>query len=48
MGDHTNGPSKVKITESNEILTKLIDDADFIAKFKDQEISIQELFKHNP
>ena len=47
MGDHTNGPSMVKIDSANQLLVKVIGDDEFVKQHDGQVIPMNALFKLN-
>ena len=47
MGDHTNGPSSVRIDSSDKNLVAIIDDEEFVKKHDGQEVTITKLFELN-
>lgn len=47
MGDHVNGPSKVRIEAANPVLRKLVANEQFISENEGQLVSIGQLFQLN-
>ena len=48
MGDHPNGPSKIKIDSHDKNTVQLVNNQKFIEKYDGQTIPITELFMLNP